>query len=101
MSRPWDALVVGAGPAGALTATLLARAGGRIALIEKETFPRSKLCGGFVSPEAVLLLRSAGVQGPAGPSAENFSRIRTLCVTAPSGRTIQAPLPLPRGGPLQ
>ncbi|MDP3135729.1 MAG: FAD-dependent oxidoreductase, partial [Burkholderiaceae bacterium] len=40
----FDAIVVGAGLAGSTVATLLARAGWSVALIEKQRFPRRKVC---------------------------------------------------------
>ncbi len=45
-----DVVVVGAGPAGAVAATVLARAGARVALIDRATFPRHKLCGDTLNP---------------------------------------------------
>lgn len=42
----FDAIVVGAGPAGSMAARALALAGRRVALLEKERFPRPKACGG-------------------------------------------------------
>jgi len=44
----WDALVVGAGPAGSVSAALLARRGWRVLLVEKSDWPRDKACGGCV-----------------------------------------------------
>jgi flavin-dependent dehydrogenase len=52
-----DVVVAGAGPAGALAACLLARAGARVALIDRSRFPRPKLCGDTLNPGAVALLR--------------------------------------------
>jgi geranylgeranyl reductase family protein len=46
MTRSFETLVVGAGPAGALAAFELARAGRSVALIEKCALPRDKTCGG-------------------------------------------------------
>jgi geranylgeranyl reductase family protein len=46
LPEKYDAIVVGAGPAGASAAYLLARAGHRVALVDKTSFPRDKLCGG-------------------------------------------------------
>ena len=46
----FDAVIVGAGPAGSATAIGLARRGYNVALIDKQNFPREKLCGDFVNP---------------------------------------------------
>jgi len=52
----YDALVAGAGPAGSHLAYLLARAGRRVALIDKARFPRDKVCGGGLSRKSVAQL---------------------------------------------
>jgi flavin-dependent dehydrogenase len=49
MPKRYDAIVIGGGPAGSTTALMLARAGWAVALIEKSQFPRSKVCGEFIS----------------------------------------------------
>lgn len=46
-------LIVGAGPAGSSLAVRLANDGCEVTLIERETFPRHKLCGEFISPECL------------------------------------------------
>ena len=46
MTQHYDVIVVGAGPAGNAAAYDLARAGARVALLEKHTLPRHKTCGG-------------------------------------------------------
>lgn len=64
MSRPaagWDAIVVGAGPAGSATAARLAMGGHRTVLLDREEFPRRKPCGDCLSPAAVRALESLGV----------------------------------------
>lgn len=53
-------LIVGAGPAGSTAAILLARMGARVTIVDKSRFPREKLCGEFVSPEAIRILGRTG-----------------------------------------
>jgi geranylgeranyl reductase family protein len=52
----FDAIVVGAGPAGSTTAYHLARAGASVLLLDRARFPRDKPCGGGVSARAARLL---------------------------------------------
>src|SRR5262245_14792156 len=54
--RSFDALVVGAGPAGSLTAYRLAAAGASVLLVDKARFPRDKPCGGGLTVRAARLL---------------------------------------------
>jgi len=56
-----DVIVVGAGPAGTSAAIRLARSGRSVRLYEKAYFPRKKLCGGFLSPEALTDLEDLSV----------------------------------------
>jgi flavin-dependent dehydrogenase len=44
--------IIGGGPAGSAAAILLARQGYDVVLLEKDRFPRHKLCGEFLSLEA-------------------------------------------------
>src|SRR5688572_11618983 len=45
-----DVAIVGAGPAGCSTAITLAQRGYQVALIDRASFPREKLCGDFLNP---------------------------------------------------
>jgi menaquinone-9 beta-reductase len=49
----FDAIVVGAGPAGSVASIHLARAGARVLLVDKARFPRDKPCGGGLTIRAV------------------------------------------------
>jgi flavin-dependent dehydrogenase len=62
-----DVIVAGAGPAGSVAALVLARAGARVCLLERESLPRPKLCGDTLNPGAVATLAGLGLEG--GPLA--------------------------------
>jgi flavin-dependent dehydrogenase len=57
----FDAAIIGAGPAGAAAARLLAQAGWSVALIEKAEFPRRKVCGEFISATTMPVLEACGI----------------------------------------
>jgi len=57
----FDALIIGAGPAGASCALGLVKRGWRVVLIDKSIFPRPKTCGGFIGPENEELLTDFGI----------------------------------------
>jgi menaquinone-9 beta-reductase len=57
----WDAVVIGAGPAGALAARQFALAGLQTLLIDAKQFPREKVCGGYLNCRAIEMLRQAGL----------------------------------------
>ncbi|MCP9784524.1 NAD(P)/FAD-dependent oxidoreductase [Cyanobium sp. WKJ7-Wakatipu] len=63
ISPCWDVVVVGAGPAGALVAHGLASRGVRVLLVEQRLFPRWKVCGACLSPQALAALKTAGLGG--------------------------------------
>lgn len=51
-----DVVVAGGGPAGALAAILLARAGAKVRVFERAQFPRHKLCGDTLNPGALAVI---------------------------------------------
>jgi 2-polyprenyl-6-methoxyphenol hydroxylase-like FAD-dependent oxidoreductase len=67
MNRPVtvdaDAVVIGAGPAGACAAILLATAGWRVVLVEQQAYPRQKVCGECIGAGNLALIDRLGV-GP-------------------------------------
>ena len=52
----YDLIVVGAGPAGSAAARAASKAGLKVLIVEKETFPRYKPCGGALSDRAISIL---------------------------------------------
>jgi flavin-dependent dehydrogenase len=60
MTNIVDVLVVGAGPAGSAAALTLARAGARVRLVDRSTFPRNKLCGDTLNPGALAIVDRFG-----------------------------------------
>ncbi len=59
--QTWDAVIVGAGPAGSVSAALLAAQGWQVLLVEKSHWPRDKACGGCVNAAATAMLLSMGL----------------------------------------
>lgn len=68
----WDVIVAGAGPAGSVTAYQLARSGLSVCLLDKETFPRMKPCGGGLPVHAVDLLEDIEID--IDPIVEDVAR---------------------------
>jgi flavin-dependent dehydrogenase len=82
-----DVVVAGAGPAGAVTALCLARAGVRVLLVDRARFPRNKLCGDTLNPGAMAVLRSLGL---AGPVESRGVTLAGMTVTGPGGVGVEA-----------
>lgn len=55
-----DVIVVGAGPGGSATAAFLARAGVNVRILDRSGFPRDKVCGDGLTPQAVYWLDRLG-----------------------------------------
>ena len=81
----FDVLVVGGGPAGSVTALVLARGGAHVALVDKSSFPRDKACGDVVGPRALQLLSDLALPPPIGRD------VGDMLVVGPTGRRVRLP----------
>ena len=74
-----DVAIIGAGPAGATLAALLAGRGVRVAVYDRDAFPRDKLCGEFLSYDALPVLEPLGVVDAIdGAGAPKIERCRVI-----------------------
>jgi geranylgeranyl reductase family protein len=76
-----DVLIVGAGPAGATAAIVLARAGVRVLVIDRARFPRDKLCGDTINPGTLRILARLNLDS----AASDGLPVRGMIVTGESG----------------
>jgi flavin-dependent dehydrogenase len=92
-----EVVVVGAGPSGATTALLVARAGHDVVLVDRARFPRDKACGEGVMPPGVAALRRMHLYERV--LATGAQPIRGVTYRQPGARTsVHVPFPVPPGG---
>ena len=85
-----DVIIIGGGLAGLTSAIMLGRAGIRVMVIEKKSYPHHRVCGEYISNEVLPFLRSLGFD-PFHYGAMPISRLR---ISSPSGRNIHSTLDL-------
>src|SRR5215210_2753833 len=83
-----DAIIVGGGPAGSVTASLLAERGHRILLLDKAHFPRHKACSEYVNPAGARLLAELGLERDL--AALGAHRVEAMLIHAPGGHRFLA-----------
>ncbi len=89
-----EVIIVGAGPAGSITAAILARQGRDVLLLDKQDFPRDKPCGDAVTPQAMAILQEEGLK----PKIESaifrgeFYPFKSIRIISPSGHEMVFPL---------
>jgi geranylgeranyl reductase family protein len=88
MSKGYDVIIVGAGPAGCSAATFLGRGGYRVLLVDKAKFPRDKVCGDGISPAALEVLDRMGVRQRI--AEKNPWKIDGIDISSPEGNVVRA-----------
>ena len=78
----YDVIVVGSGPAGAMAAAQLGAAGKSVLLLDKESFPRDKVCGDGMPLEVMKLLASCDITINANTLPHHH--ISTLMISGPA-----------------
>ena len=87
----FDVIVVGGGPAGAAAAGYLSIAGKKVLLLEKEVWPRDKVCGDAVGGKSLSHVKELGVKTKL-EKCPHF-RVTSIVFGAASGVTVDIPLP--------
>ncbi len=81
-----DVVVSGGGPAGAMAALILARAGAKVRVFERARFPRHKLCGDTLNPGALAVLAR---HLDCAPLLAHSDPIHGMLITGPGGVSVR------------
>lgn len=86
--QTWDVVIIGAGPAGSACARTLAGKGHAVLLVDKECYPRHKVCGDLLVPDSLGMLRHLGAWDRIARIAHHS---RAIEVASPSGIQFSVP----------
>lgn len=86
-------IIIGAGPAGAATSIFLSKAGIKHIILDKETFPRDKVCGDACSGKTALVIRRANPEwmDEIQSQTEKFTPSYGIIFVAPNGKPLDIP----------
>jgi geranylgeranyl reductase family protein len=93
--KRYDAIVVGAGPAGCSCALYLANAGREVLLLDKAAFPREKVCGDAFSGKSIGIARELGVLPKLSSLPHGI--VRGLTMISPDNKRVNVPFPPAEG----
>ncbi|MGD8960916.1 MAG: geranylgeranyl reductase family protein [Desulfobacterales bacterium] len=84
----WDVVIIGAGPAGAISACHLAARQHRVLILDRKKFPREKVCGDGLLPDALRCLDTIGV----GEKVRAIGHLNSTSVLiSPSQKEVEIP----------
>lgn len=88
-SKTFDVIVVGGGPGGSSTAAFLSKAGAKVLLVDKATFPRDKICGDAISGKSIKVIRQLGLLEKL-PHVRH-GKVRGVLLSSPKGEVLDLP----------
>lgn len=91
-----EVIVVGAGPGGTTSAMALAQQGHDVLLLDRQSFPRDKICGDGIPASAMGILNRYGVAQRV--AAAGFYPITSLLIVSPGGYALESAFPPPEPG---
>ena len=86
--QPWDVVIVGAGPAGAAAAVDLAANRHRVLLLDKQRFPREKVCGDGLLPDTMRIHDDMGIGDRVRAAGHEMN---TAALFSPSKNRVEIP----------
>ncbi len=89
--KTYDAIVVGAGPAGCSTALFLANTDHSVLLLDKSAFPREKVCGDAFSGKSIGVMRELGLLSQMEKHQHGI--VRGVSMISPNGKCVTVPFP--------
>lgn len=85
----FDVIVVGGGPSGSSTTAFLSKAGKKVLLLDKATFPRDKICGDALSGKTISVLKELGLIDKIAKL--KYGGVNGIILTSPKGEKMQLP----------
>lgn len=94
VKEEFDVIVVGGGPGGSSTTAFLSKAGKKVLLLDKATFPRDKICGDALSGKTISVLNELGLTNKI--AKQKHGKIHGIILSSPKGEEMR--LPFTKGG---
>ena len=87
MAGEYDAIIIGAGPAGATVAMYLGKAGKNVLLVDLAKFPREKVCGDAQGRRAAAIMKELGIYD--GYTQLHGQGIYGMTLSSPNGTVVR------------